>query len=133
MSGKGEISEKRLLWLTAAVLLLLTVASFFKFTDWRVALGVFLGGVLSFLNLYWLRLSLKALLGTAAETGARPRFNSALYVLRYLTIATIIAFAATFNLVSVAATLVGLLSFAFAILLEAIIQIYFVIVNREED
>ena len=133
MNGKSEISEKRLLWLTAIVLLFLTVGSLFRFGNWRVSLGVFLGGVLSFLNLYWLKLSLNALLGEASA-GGRPRFNSALYVLRYLTIATIIAFAATFNLVSVAATLVGLLSFAFAILLEAIIQLfYIVIVNREDN
>lgn len=131
MSQNGEISEKRLLVLTAIVLTALTIGSL-SFGNWRVTLGVLLGGTLSFLNLYWLKLSLKNLLYKAAE-GKQPRFNSALYVLRYVFIAAIAAAAVSLKLVTVAATLVGLLSFAFAILLETIIQIYFIIVNREED
>jgi hypothetical protein len=127
-----EISEKRLLWLTAAVLAALTVGSL-SFGNWRVTTGVLLGGGLSFLNLWWLKLSLESLIGEAKE-GYRPRFNASLYLLRYLTIALIVMVAVTFRLVTVAATLVGLLSFAFAVLLEAIIQLfYIVIVNREDN
>ena len=126
-----QLSEKRLLTLTGIIILVLVAASLWL-EDWRVTLGVMLGGVLSLLNLYWLRLSLKNLLDAAAG-GAHPRFNSALYILRYLFIAVIVTFAAMFGLVSVAATLVGLLSFAFAILLEAIIQLINIIFIREES
>lgn len=131
MSAKFEISEKRLLFLTAVVLIALTLGSL-SFGNWRVTTGVLLGGSLSFLNLWWLKLSLSSLLGQAQD-GARPRFNASLYLLRYITIALIITIAVTFRLVTVAATLVGLLSFAFAVLLEAIIQLYLVIVNREDN
>ena len=99
--------------------------------DWRVTTGVLLGGTLSLLNVYWLKLSLKSLLHKAAA-GEKPRFNSALYILRYIIIAMIVGFAAALKLVAVAATIVGLLSFAFAVLIEALIQFYFVIVNRED-
>lgn len=120
-----------MLFLTAGVLLVLTAGSL-SFGNWRVTAGVLLGGSLSFLNLWWLNLSLTSLLGQAKE-GVRPRFNVSLYLLRYITIALIITIAVTFRLVTVAATLVGLLSFAFAVLLEAVIQLYLVIVNREDN
>jgi hypothetical protein len=126
-----EISEKRLLVLTGVIILLLVVGSLWL-EDWHVTFGIILGGVLSLLNVYWLRLSLKNLL-SAAAAGSKPRFNAALYILRYLFIAVIVAFAAMLGLVSVAATLIGLLSFAFAILLEAIIQIIIIIFIREES
>ncbi|MEP6923278.1 MAG: ATP synthase subunit I [Pyrinomonadaceae bacterium] len=117
--------------MTCLIILALVGASLWL-GDWRLTLGIILGGVLSLLNIYWLRLSLKNLLNQAA-TGAKPRFNAALYILRYLFIAIIVAFAAMLGLVSVAATLIGLLSFAFAILLEAIIQLIFIIFIREES
>ena len=127
----SEFSEKRLLVLTGIIILALVAGSLWL-ENWRVTLGIILGGVLSLLNVYWLRLSLKNLLRAAAGT-SQPRFNSALYILRYLFIAVIVAFAAMLGLVSVAATLVGLLSFAFAILLEAIIQLINIILIREES
>lgn len=131
MNGKAEISERRLLFLAALVIVFLAIGSF-RFNDWRVTSGVILGGALSFLNLYWLKTSIKSLLGQAAD-GETAKFSSAFYVLRYLIIASVVAVAVILGFVSVAATIVGLLSFAFAILLESLIQLYFVIVNREED
>lgn len=132
MSRTRDNTEIRLLFLTAIVLLLLGIGSL-RFANWRVTLGVCLGGALSFLNVYWLKISVKSLF-TGIEDGAPVQpFRASLFVFRYALIAAIIGLAAAFGLVSVAATLVGLLSFAFAILLEAFIQIYFIIVNREED
>lgn len=126
-----EFSEKRLLILTGIIILMLVTGSFWL-ADWRVTFGIILGGALSLLNVYWLRLSLKNLLNAAAGH-SQPRFNSALYILRYLFIAIIVTLAAMLGLVSVAATLIGLLSFAFAILLEAFIQLIIIIFIREES
>ena len=126
-----EFSEKRLLVLTGIIILVLVAGSLWL-ENWRVTLGIILGGVLSLLNIYWLRLSLRNLLNAAAGS-EQPRFNSALYILRYLFIAIIVTLAAMLGLVSVAATLIGLLSFAFAILLEAIIQLITIIFIREES
>lgn len=130
--ARRDNTEQRLLFLTAIVLLLLGVGSL-QFGNWRVTLGVCLGGALSFLNIYWLRISVRSLfIGIETDAPVQP-VRASLFVFRYALIAAIIGLATTFGLVSVAATLVGLLSFAFAILLEAFIQLYFIIVNREED
>ena len=98
---------------------------------WRVSTGLLLGGVLSLFNHYWLRTSLAAVFSTAAS-GRRVKINAARYVLRYLVIAAIVACAYTLGMVSIVATLIGLCSFVVAVMSEAVLQIYFAIVNREE-
>lgn len=127
-----RISEKRLLTLTLIVAVTLVAATIGL--EWRVTAGVALGGLLSILNIYWLKISIAALFAAAPDDGVAAQFNSSLFVLRYAIIGALIAVVAVFQLVSVAATFVGLLSFAFAILLEAIIQIFiYIISNREEN
>lgn len=98
---------------------------------WRITTGLLLGGILSLFNHHWLRTSLSAVFGKA-ESGRRVKINAARYVLRYFVIAAVVALAYTLNLVSIVATLIGLCSFVVAALVEAFMQIYFVIVNREE-
>jgi hypothetical protein len=98
---------------------------------WRVTTGLLLGGVLSLFNHHWLRTSLSAVFGKA-ESGKRVKINAARYVLRYFVIAAVVALAYALNLVSIVATLIGLCSFVVAALVEAVVQIYFAIVNREE-
>ena len=98
---------------------------------WRVTAGLLLGGVLSLFNHHWLRTSLAAVFGKA-EGGRRVKISAARYVLRYFVIAAVVALAYALGLVSITATLVGLCSFVVAALAEAVMQIYFAIVNREE-
>jgi hypothetical protein len=98
---------------------------------WRVTTGLLLGGLLSLFNHHWLRTSLNAVFSTAGS-GKRVKINAARYVLRYFVIATVVASAYALNLVSIVATLIGLCSFAVAAMVEAFMQIYFAIVNREE-
>ena len=98
---------------------------------WRTTTGLLLGGILSLFNHHWLRSSLAAVFG-AAESGKRVKINAARYVLRYFVIAAVVAAAYTLNLVSIVATLLGLCSFVVAAMMEAFMQIYFAIVNREE-
>lgn len=98
---------------------------------WRVTTGLLLGGLLSLLNHQWLRVSLSAIFG-AAQSGKRVKINAARYVLRYFVIAAVVALAYTLDLVSIVATLIGLCSFVVAVMLEAFMQIYFAIINREE-
>jgi hypothetical protein len=109
----------------------LAVAVSLPLAPWRVTTGLLLGGVLSLLNHHWLRSSLAAVFSTA-ESGKRVKIRAARYVLRYFVIAATVAAAYTFDLVSIVATLAGLCSFVPAALMEALAQIYFAIVNREE-
>jgi hypothetical protein len=99
---------------------------------WRVTTGLLLGGVLSLFNHHWLRTSLAAVFSTA-ESGRRVKIGAARYVLRYFAIAAIISIAYAFDLVSIVATLLGLCSFVVAAMVEAFIQIYFALLNREEN
>jgi hypothetical protein len=101
------------------------------FAPWRTTAGLLLGGALSLFNYQWLRSSLSAVFGTA-KSGRRVKLNAARYVLRYFVIGALVAFAYALNLVDIVATLFGLCSFVVAAMLEAFMQIYFVIVNREE-
>lgn len=127
----SEITERRLVLFTVFAWVVLTLASLY-FLSFQITAGVILGGALSLLNLYWLKKSLGVLLENAANDG-KPRFTAAFYILRYLIVGSIIGFAVALRVVSVAGTLVGLLSFAFAILLEAIFQFYLIIFNQEEN
>ena len=98
---------------------------------WRVTTGLLLGGALSLLNHHWLRSSLAAVFGTA-QFGKKVKLNAARYVLRYFVIGAAVAAAYTLDLVNIVATLLGLCSFVAAVMAEALVQLYFIIVNREE-
>ena len=100
---------------------------------WRVTAGLVLGGALAFFNHHWLRASLRAVFGGAAEAGRRPRLGAARYVLRYFIIGAVVASAYMLNLISIAATLAGMCAFATAIMIEAFTQLYFAIRYREEN
>ena len=99
---------------------------------WRVATGLMLGGVLSILNYRWLHLSATAIINLNIGSPA-PSAHSIRYVLRYLIIAAAVFAAYQLNLVSLAATIVGLCSFVPALMFEAARQFYFIIIHREES
>jgi hypothetical protein len=132
----GAALERRLFrGMCVAVALALSVS--LALAPWRVTTGLLLGGILSFFNHHWLRHSLGAVFGGAAARrgggGGRPRLGAARYVVRYVIIAAIVAAAYWLDLVSIAATIAGLCSFAAAIMIEALTQLYFAIVYREEN
>jgi hypothetical protein len=98
---------------------------------WRVTTGLLLGGTLSLFNYHWLRTSVAAVFG-AAPAGARPRLKASRYVLRYFVLAAAVVAAYQLGLVSLAATLLGMCSFAAASLAEGFRQLYFAMTRREE-
>ena len=89
--------------------------------DARFGLGVLVGCVLAFANYFWMRRSLRAIFATAAE-GQRPSFIGAGYFIRYLVLGGIVAFFHVFGLLPIAALLVGMAGFGFAILFEAALR-----------
>jgi hypothetical protein len=135
--GRGAFNEadpaamERRLFRTMCWTVALSVVVSLPLAPWRTTTGLLLGGILSLFNHHWLRTSLATVFG-AAESGRRVKINAARYVLRYFVIAAVVAAAYTLGLVSIVATLLGLCSFVVAAMLEAFIQIYFVIVNRED-
>lgn len=115
--------------MTLAVALSLLVSV--PYANWRVTAGLLLGGVLSLLNHYWLRSSVAAAFNRAFGTG-RPRLSIASYVLRYFIVGIAIFVFYKLDLISLVATVAGLCSFVIALFAEAVREIYFAIIHREE-
>jgi hypothetical protein len=129
---EGASLERRLLrGMIASVVLAVLVS--LMVAPWRVTTGLMLGGVLAFFNHHWLRASLRAVFGGAAQAGRRPRLGASRYILRYFIIAAVVASAYMLDLVSIAATLAGMCAFAAAVMIEAFTQLYFAIRYREEN
>ena len=124
------ISHSRILWIMAIVLIVAIVGSLI-FAPRRVTLGLFFGGILSFINYYWLKFALRSVFATAAE-GEKPKFLIGKYFLRYFAVGAVIFLVSLTKTVSVAALLCGLLAFAAAILIESFILIFIHISKREE-
>lgn len=101
------------------------------FAQWRVTVGLLLGGLLSLLNHRWLSRSAAAAFSVVAH-GAKPQLTLVQYVLRYLVVATVVFVAYQLNIVSLAATIAGLCSFVVALFVEAFREFYFAIIHREE-
>lgn len=101
------------------------------FATWRVTAGLILGGILSFINYYWLKFALKSVFEKAVE-GAKPKFLVGKYILRYFAIGAVIVLVFLTKIISVAAVICGLLAFAAAILIESFILIFIHISKRKE-
>jgi hypothetical protein len=109
----------------------LVVVASLPFVPWRISTGLLLGGLLSLFNYHWLNSSTVAAFSVLAH-GAKPRLKLAQYVLRYLVVGTVVFVAYKLNVVSLAATLVGLSSFVVALFVEALREFYFAFIHREE-
>ena len=124
------ISHTRILWIMAIVLVIATIASLI-FATWHVTAGLVLGGILSFVNYYWLKFALKSVFEKAVE-GEKPKFLVGKYILRYFAIGAVIVIVYLIKVISVAAVIGGLLAFAAAILIESFILVAIHISKREE-
>ena len=130
----GAALERRVFRSMFVVVALAVVVSVFL-APWRVTIGLLLGGALSLFNHHWLRSSLGAVFAgaTAAQPqGRRPRFQGARYVLRYFVVASAIASAWAFGVVSMPAVIAGLCSFVVAFMVEACWQFYYALFNRKD-
>jgi hypothetical protein len=121
----GRISRAMIVATACAV-----VASL-VFADWRVTTGLVLGGILALLNHRWLRNSTSAVFSVLVD-GKKPKLRLTHYFLRYLVVGAVVFVAYTLNVVSLAATLIGLCSFVAAIFVEAFREFYFAFIQREE-
>lgn len=124
------ISHSRVLWIMAVVLVVATIGSLI-FATWHITSGLLLGGILSFANYYWLKFALKSVFEKAVE-GEKPKFLVGKYILRYFAIGAVIVLVYLTEVISVAAVICGLLTFAAAILIESFILVFIHFSKREE-
>jgi hypothetical protein len=121
--GAPQLSHRRILWITAAVLVL-AVAVSLVYARRDFTLGLIIGGILAFLNYYWLKFSLKNLFAGIAAAGAKPRFLAAKYFLRYATLGALVGVVYFTEIASIVAVLLGLSSIALAVVIEGFIRIF---------
>jgi len=117
------ISHWRILWMMGLVAVVASSAGFI-YASWQFGSGVVLGGVLSFINYYWLKVSLKRLFDNAVAHGEKPRFLAVRYFARYLTLGAILTIVFLTHTIPVVAVILGLSSFALAIMIEGFIRLF---------
>ena len=127
----APLSHRRILWVMSIVVF---VAAIFSsvYISWQFGLGFTIGGILAFLNYYWLKVSLKRIFDKATGSGEKPRFLALNYFLRYLGVGAIIYIVYLTKAVPMAAVLFGLCVFAFAVVIEGFLRILSSISKREE-
>ena len=118
----APLTHKRILLLMAVVTILCSFSALIV-DSWQFALGIGVGGLLSFLNYYWMKWSLKGTFERAVE-GQRPGVFGVQYILRYFGFGLVLALIYVSNALPIIAVLLGLGSFAYAIVIEGIIRIF---------
>lgn len=92
------------------------------FVSRQFGLGVLIGGILSFVNYYWLKFSLKKIFEQAVS-GEKPRFLGLRYLFRYFILAAILTIVFLTDVIPVVAVIAGLASFALAVVIEGFIRV----------
>lgn len=124
------ITHRRILSVMAVCVVVGTILSF-VFGSWQFGLGFLIGGILSFINYYWLKISLKKVFDSA-EADEKPRISATKYMLRYVVFGGLLVLIYLTKTVPVAAVILGLASFAFAILIEAFIRVFSSFFNKKD-
>ena len=86
-------------------------------------IGILVGIALAFGNYYWLRYSLKKVFAEAAE-GDRPKISAIRYILRYVTLAILVAIIFALGILPIVAVILGMAGFGFAVVVDGIIRIF---------
>jgi len=118
----SDLSHRRILIIMTAVIAVGCVFGF-VFGSARFGTGVLIGGILSFVNYFWLKGSLRSLFERTAAGGSAG-FLAAKYFLRYLAIAAVLALFYAVFAVPATAMLLGLASFAAAVVVEGVLRIF---------
>ena len=124
------LSHRRILAIMAIVGFLGSLLGFI-FVDWRLGLGFLIGAVLAFANYFWLKQSLKKIFARVAG-GEKPRFLATNYILRYVGFGAVLLLIYLTKTISVIGVILGLTSFAFAILIEGFINIFSSLFNKKD-
>ena len=117
--------EKRL-WRLMLASLLIEIVVCLLFFNWQLAAGVAVGGSLAVINFRMLQSSVRGIFRSDSNTLAIKFF------LRYVIIGLVVLFFYYFKAVSIFGILLGISSFVIALMIEALLQLYFVITKNEE-
>jgi hypothetical protein len=130
---KPDINILRRILIIMTVLLIASIIVSLFLAEWHVTTGLMIGGLLSFVNFYWLKASLGRMLGQAAAGSPEPMGLWLLrYNLRFFSLVLVIIGVYLSGIVSLAALFGGLLSLAMAVTIEGFIQLFLAVFRREE-
>lgn len=118
----GTLSHRRILIEMAAITLVMCVIGLIVVSS-RFSIGILVGGILSFVNYFWLKQSTKAIFEKAIA-GEKPVLLTIKYIFRYVLIGVAAAFFYFTDALPVVAVVIGLAAFAFAIVLEGLSGIF---------
>lgn len=118
---RPEFVERRV-WRNIFVIIIVAVAFSGLAADFRFTLGLALGGALAVLNYWWLRSSLRAVLGAGSEK--TPPGTMLRFAVRWLVIAALGLIANQTGYFEATGILVGLLTPAVAVIVEAGYVVY---------
>jgi hypothetical protein len=113
----AAISHRGILLIMVGLVALGSIAGF-VFGGSRFGAGVLFGGVLAFANYLWLDRSTKAIFSQTAI--ASTGILAAKYILRYVVIGLVLLLIYMTGALPVAAVILGLAAFAFAVVLEGL-------------
>ena len=116
------LSHRRILLLMALVGAFGAIAGF-VFVSSGFGAGVLIGSSLSLVNYYWIKSSLKTIFEQAVS-GEKPLFLGLRYFFRYAALGAILVVIYLLNVLPMVAVLLGLASFALAIIIEAMIRLF---------
>jgi hypothetical protein len=95
----------------------------------RFAAGILIGGLLSFVNYYWLKHSLRVIFNRARD-GEKPRLFAFGYIIRYLVFGLVILMIYLSQSIPITAVIAGLGSFAIAVVIEGFLRIFTSFFNK---
>ena len=111
------ISHRGILVVMSGVVVATTITGFI-FGGKSFGSGVIFGGILSFVNYFWLERSTRAMFVNAEM--ASTSLLAAKYILRYVAIGAVLLLIYLIGVVPVAAVILGLSAFAFAVVLQGL-------------
>jgi hypothetical protein len=118
----SNISHSRLMIEMAALIAVGSIAGL-VFGGLRFGFGVLFGGVLAFLNYYWLKRSTAAVFEKVAS-GSSASFVSLKFILRYVAVGLVILAVHFSGAMPAVAVIAGLSAFALAVVVDGLISIF---------
>lgn len=122
IAGQPKPIRHRGILLAMAAITVIAAAAGFVFGGAQFGFGVIFGGVLAFVNYFWLDRSTKAIF--AAEASSSIAILALRYLLRYAAIGGVIFLVYVTGAFPVAAVILGLAIFAFAVVFEGLKNIF---------
>ena len=117
----SEISNRGIVTIML-VLVVMGTAGGFAFGSRGVGSGILIGGILAFVNYFWLERSTRALFEQRAAS--TTVLLAAKYILRYVVIGTVLLLLFLTDAVPIAAVIAGLSVFAVAVVIQGLKSIF---------